>query len=45
MFDSIGDTKDTKKKRKKKGVVIRIKKKDRDRLSENPPVTKNFKYK
>jgi hypothetical protein len=45
MFNSIIDSVDSKKKKKKKGVIIKITKKERDRLSENPPVTKNFKYK
>jgi len=45
MFNSIVDNKDSKKKKRKKGVVIKIMKRDRDRPSENPAVTKNFRYK
>jgi hypothetical protein len=45
MFNAIVDNKDSRKKRKKRGVIIKIKKKERDRPSENPTVIKNFRYK
>jgi hypothetical protein len=45
MFNSIVDSKDSRKKKKKKGVVIKITKKERGRLSKDGPVTKNFSYK
>lgn len=45
MFNSIVDSKDSRKKKKKKGVVIKIAKKERARLSKDRPVTKNFNYK
>lgn len=45
MFDSIANSKDKKKKKRKKGVILKITKKERGRLSENRTVTKNFKYK
>jgi hypothetical protein len=45
MFDSIVDSKDSKKRNKKKGVVIKITKKERENLSNNRTVQKNFEYK
>jgi hypothetical protein len=45
MFHSIVDNKDNKKKRKKRGVILKITRKERDRPTGNPPVTKNFRYK
>jgi hypothetical protein len=45
MFNSIVETKDSRKKKKKKGVVIKITKKGREHLSDDQPVTKNFRYK
>ena len=45
MFDSIADKKDGKKKKKRKGVIIKITKRDRERPFENPTVTKNFRHK
>ena len=45
MFESIVDSKDSKKKKRKKGVVIKITKKEREHLSNNRTVTKNFSHK
>jgi hypothetical protein len=45
MFDSIVGSKDIKKRKKKKGVIIKITKKGRERPFAKPTVIKNFTHK